>query len=224
MAHKVGCQVHEDHHGFSLTEEILSHLPYAIMSVALALVTLSFMDFMSPGQDRLSEAAHNLFHAFHFLHIVFAATGTFITFSRYSQKIVTGLLVASIGSLTFCTLSDVILPSIAGAMLGVPIHMHICLFSEWNNILPFLFVGLLNGVIMSRHDNSVKSYYSVASHFVHILVSSLASLFYMVAEDFTDWYSQFGLVFLLLIVAVLVPCTLADLVVPSMCARVDVKR
>lgn len=223
MAHKVECQVHEDH-GCSLMEEILCHLPYAILSVALALVTLSFMDFMSPGPERLSQAAHNLFHAFHFLHIVFAATGTFITFSRYSRNVFAGLMVAAVASLTFCTLSDVILPSIAGAMLGVPIHMHICLFSEWDNILPFLFVGLVNGLIMSRHDNAVKSYYSVASHFIHILVSSLASLFYMVGEGFTDWYSQFGLVFLLLIVAVLVPCTLADLVVPSMCARVDIKR
>lgn len=223
MSQKTACQVHADH-GCSLFEEIVCHTPYAIFSVALALIVLSFMDFLSPSADRLAHASHNLFHAFHYLHIVFAATGTFITFSRFSSRVVMGALVSTIVSLVFCTLSDVILPSLAGALLGVPIHMHICLFTEMHNVIPFLLVGLINGFIMSRHDSSVKSFYSVVAHFMHILVSSLASLFYMVAEGFTGWYADFGIVFVLLIIAVLIPCTLADIVIPSMWAQLGAKR
>ena len=36
--------------------------------------------------------SHILFHSFHFMHIVFAATGTMITYLRYSKKLLFGFL------------------------------------------------------------------------------------------------------------------------------------
>ncbi len=72
---------------------------------------------------------------------------------------------------------------------------------------------------MSRHDSTIKSVYSVGSHFGHILISSLASLFYLISEGLSNWYPQMGLLFLFLIVAVVVPCTLADVIVPIFFAK-----
>ncbi len=125
MDHKTSqtCATH-DHHEGNLLGELLHHLPYAVFSLALGLVILSLLDVFglghehhhghSHGHDHAMEGAHVLFHSFHFLHIIFAMTGCLVTFSRFSNNVAKGIVVAIISSLFFCTLSDVILPYLAG--------------------------------------------------------------------------------------------------------------
>lgn len=218
---KKSCHLHPEDGG-SLISEVLCHLPYAIFSVASGLIILSFLGFITPIID--TGAAHTLFHSFHFLHIVFAATGAVITFSRFSDNRLMGVIVAMISSIVFCTLSDIIMPYFSGMLLGVSMHFHLCIVSELHNLIPFLLVGLLNGFIMGQRSAAVKGFYSVSSHFVHILVSSLASLLYMASEGFANWQSQMGMVFILLIFAVVIPCTLSDIIIPAVCANLDRKK
>ncbi len=220
---------HEHHHDHSVIGELVHHLPYAIFSVALGLIILSLLDVfgLSHGHGEIAHGdhhhaangAHLLFHSFHFLHIIFAMTGSLIMFSRFSSNLFKGVIVALVSSMFFCTLSDVILPYIAGLMLGVHMNFHLCFYSELHNIIPFFCIGLLNGIVMSKHASSLKTFYSVGSHFGHILISSLASLFYLVSEGFSNWYPQMGLLYVFLVIAVVVPCTLADVVVPMFFAK-----
>jgi hypothetical protein len=214
-------------HEHSLTGELVHHLPYAIFSVAFALSVLSFLVYLSflggAPTDVVCRGSDALFHSFHFMHIVFAATGTLITFYRFSKNILKGLLVGIFSATFFCTLSDVFLPYLGGSLMGVHMHLHVCFFTELHNILPFLFVGLFNGFIMSRHPGSQQGVYSIFSHFIHILISTFASMFYLVSHGCTDWYLNIGFVFLFLVVAVVVPCTLSDVVVPMAFARADKK-
>ncbi len=217
------CSEHE--HEGRIWAELLHHLPYAVFSLALGLVILSFLDVF--GLNQMGHAhdhetlggAHLLFHSFHFLHIIFAMTGCLVTFSRFSKNILKGIVVAFISSLFFCTLSDIILPYLSGIILGVHMHFHFCLIDEWHNVLPFYFIGLVNGLVMSRHNSALKGMYSVGSHFGHILISSLASLFYLISEGFNNWAPLMGLMFFFLVVAVVIPCTLADVVVPIFFAK-----
>lgn len=217
---KGACHTH-DHDSSSLMAELICHLPYAIFSVAIGLIVLSFLSFGSgiASSKANTKGLHALFHSFHFLHIIFATTGSLVTFSRFSKNLFKGFVVAVVSALFFCTLSDVILPYLAGRMFGVSMHFHICLISEMHNIIPFLLVGLLNGLIMSHHTTVNKTVYSVASHFGHILTSSLASLFYLVGEGFVQWNIHMGMIFLLLIIAVVIPCTFADVIVPVFFAQ-----
>lgn len=220
----VQCHDH-DHQNCSVSEELVHHTPYAIAAVGLSLIVLSFLSFFGLGgggkhaHDH-SSGLHTLFHSFHFLHIAFATTGSIITFSRFSRNMLKGFIISLISALFFCTVSDVIVPYLAGQMLGVKMHLHICLISEMHNIVPFLLIGLLNGLIMSQHDHSNKGHYSVITHFSHIFTSALASLFYMVSEGFTMWHEQMGLLAIVLILAVVIPCTFADVIVPIFFARV----
>jgi hypothetical protein len=208
------------HH--SIIGELYCHLPYAIFSVAFSLIVLCFFSvFSMHTHDPLimKKGSKALFHCFHFMHIVFAATGTIVTFFRFSQNYMAGLLVGLISPTVFCILSDAVLPYIGGTLLGVQMHFHACFLKEPHQVVPFLVVGLINGYVMSRHHNSKQGSYSLTSHATHIFISSLASTFYLISHGFTDWYSSIGKVFVLLIVAVVVPCTLADVVVPMMFAR-----
>jgi hypothetical protein len=213
----------QDRHNHSVTGELICHLPYAIFSVAFGLIVASFLTYMSEiievDTNKLQCCNDVLFHSFHFMHIVFAATGTLITFLRFSHRYILGTIVAIGSTFFFCTLSDVVLPYFIGTALGIPMHFHVCMVSELRNVLPFLLVGLLNGHIMSLHHSSRQGVFSIFSHFIHILISSFASLFYLMAEGFTQWYEHMGPIFLFLVVAVVVPCTLSDLVVPMAFAR-----
>ncbi len=217
------CPLHQDHDA-TIFQEIMHHLPYAIFSVAFGLIILSFVDFFMPPMQSVSLTEKKLdilFHSFHFLHIIFAVTGSFIAFSRYSKNLIYGIVVSITTALFFCTLSDVILPYLGGTLLGVRMHIHFCFFSELHNVIPFLLVGLLNGVVMSNHSSTVKGFYSVSAHFSHIFISSLASLFYLVGHGLTDWYPKMGFLFIFLIIAVVVPCTMADIIVPIWFAKRD---
>ena len=78
-------------HSTSLVHELMHHLPYAIFSVALSLIVLSLITHVTSiwhGYcQETQEKADALFHNFHFLHIIFAATGTVITFLRFSKSL-----------------------------------------------------------------------------------------------------------------------------------------
>lgn len=213
-------------HGHTLGGELVCHLPYAIISVAFCLIILSFVSFSTLHYEDstwMVKGSDMLFHSLHFMHIVFAATGSLLMFFRYSKNIIKGFIVASLSTATFCTLSDSILPYIGGRLLGVDMHWHLCFLSELPNVLPFLIVGLINGYILSRHKDAHQMHYSVSSHAAHIFVSSLASSFFLIAHGFVDWYQFIGAVFIFLIIAVVVPCTLSDVVVPMSFARTDNK-
>lgn len=205
----------------SIVEELAFHFPYAVYSVALTIGILSFLTLGGSGSAGSSSPDfHELFHSFHFMHIVFAATGALITYLRFSRNMLGALFVGLVVPSVFCLLSDVIMPYYGGKLLGVDMHWHICFASELHNILPFLFMGMINGFVLSRHGVEHQSLYSVVSHFSHILVSSFASGFYLIAHGFDTWYVNIGSFFLFLIGAVVVPCTLGDVVVPMFFARV----
>ncbi len=219
---------HEHHHDSgNFTEELMHHLPYAIFSVAVGMIILSLLDYTS-GISSLGQLAkkdacsgyHMLFHSFHFLHILFAATGTVITFSRFSNSFWKALVVGVVSPTIFCTLSDVLFPYMAGRMLGVNMVFHFCYISEIRNVIPFLGIGILNGMILRKHHSAMLSVFSLGSHVAHILVSSLAALFYIVSHGFSDWYPQMGFLFLFLVVAIVVPCTLSDVIIPMYLAGV----
>ncbi len=222
------CEIthHEKHHSHSLYDELICHTPYAIFSVSIGFVVLSLLSVFAflPGQENLIARSGNmLFHSFHYLHIVFAATGSILTFFRYNKNIIKGVIVGAVTSSFFCVLSDVLMPYIAGLLLGVHMHLHICFLTEWYNIVPFLFAGVLNGFLLSQHHPEKHGSYSLSSHFAHILVSSLASLFYIVGNGLADWSAYMGSLFLLMIIAVVIPCTLSDVVVPMYFAKVNKK-
>lgn len=209
----------------TVLSELLCHLPYAIFSVAMCLGLLSFSSYFSLNIDNniASRGADLLFHTFHFMHIAFAATGTIIMFNRFSTGIVQALFIGIVSPIFFCMLSDIIFPYVGGWLLGIDMRLHICFLSEFKNVLPFLIIGIINGFVLSNHHHAAQPVYSIFSHFFHILVSSLASTFYLVSHGFVTWYNYLGGVFLLLIVAVVVPCSLSDVVVPMLFAKADKK-
>ena len=203
-------------HHTTLWHEILCHLPYAIFSVALALIVLTFLSMVNDA-----KIAHRLFHSFHYLHLLFAATGTVLMFRKYSKNVVWGLIVGTLVPVVFCTISDTILPFLGGKALQLHMHFHWCFISHLDAVLPFLLMGVLNGWVMSAHEASRQLFYSIGFHFSHIFISSMAAILYLVSFGFDQWWHHMGFVFGYIIAVVLVPCTLADIVVPIIFAKIQ---
>lgn len=201
-------------HHTTLWHEILCHLPYAIFSVALAIIVLTFISISADA-----AIAHRFFHSFHYLHILFAATGTVLMFRKYSKNFILSLLVGTLVPAIFCTLSDSLLPFLGGKALQLDMHFHWCFISHLDAVLPFLLMGVINGWVMSAHEASRQLFYSIGFHFFHIFISSMASILYLVSFGFEQWWHQMGFVFGYIIAVVLLPCTLADIVVPIIFAR-----
>lgn len=216
---------HKEHtHEHTMLQELICHFPYAVFSVAVALILVSFVT--TPGLQPTAlvhEQSHILFHSFHFMHIVFASAGAMITFLRHSKWLTLGVITSIVSPAFFCMLSDVILPYVGGSMLGVHMHWHICFITELHNVLPFLFMGILTGIALSYHGSEQQGFYSLFSHFFHIFVSSMASTLYLVSHGFDTWYESIGYVFVFLIVAVVIPCTCSDVLVPMLFARAHKK-
>jgi hypothetical protein len=211
-------------------QELICHFPYAVYAVAFSFIILSILSFFDGGAGAASgstmphECSHDhgyhlLFHSFHFLHLVFAVTGTLIMFLKYSNAVIRGVIISIFSAVVFCTMSDIALPYLAGSLLGISMHIHICFITELINVVPFLLVGVINGLCLSRHHKDFLQNVSLSSHFVHIFLSSLAALFYSVSYGLTEWHESMGILFFFLILAVVVPCTLSDVVVPVYCAR-----
>lgn len=212
---------HDEHHSHeshetSLLNELACHWPWATFSIAFGFILLSIISFLGLGIDSYAKiGGYNvLFHSCHYLHIVYAVVGTMVAFARFSSALPRALAFSIVIPSVFCTLSDIALPTLAGNILGVKMHMHICFFSELHNIIPLLLVGLFTGYLLRLHHESMLGFFSIGSHFIHILISSLASIFYMVSYGFEQWHQHMGLLFLFLIIAVVIPCTLSDLVIP----------
>lgn len=205
-------------HHYTMWDEIVCHLPIAIFSVAFSIIMLSFLSYFDVDGTN-TVGAHRLFHNFHVLHLLFAATGTVLTFRKYSQRIIPAIIVGFFVPAIFCTLSDVVFPYVAGNMLGVHMHFHWCFFHDFGTVAPFLITGMINGWFMSEHATNKKMFYSQGFHFLHIFVSAMASILYLVSFGLSNWFQYLGIIFILLILIVLIPCTLSDIVVPMFFAK-----
>ena len=78
-------------------------------------------------------------------------------------------------------------------------------------------------MVMSFHDAEGQRRYASTAHFLHIFISAFASTIYMISHGFSDWYEHMAFVFCFLLIAVLIPCTLADVVVPAFFGSISAK-
>lgn len=214
--HEHGHENQLEHHS-SVLAELVCHLPFAVFSVALAMICLSLLSYLDMAHG--VSLAYRLFHNFHYIHLVFAATGTVLVYFKYSKNIIAGILIGLLVPAFFCTISDAFLPFLGGKFVGLDMKFHWCFLSHLDVVLPFLLAGVINGWAMSTHKASSKLFYSITFHFVHIFVSSMAAILYLISFGFYEWWDRMGFVFIFLVLSVLIPCTMSDIVVPMLFAK-----
>lgn len=215
----------------SIWDEVICHVPFTCFALSIAFALLGIMHFFglaSMADDSVLSCGYGiLFHLFHYLHILIAVAGSVATYFRFVslktgavRKLILGVVVALIAPTVFCVCSDILLPSLAGRLLGMQVCMHVCFLHPHDalNLGAFMFMGLLSGLAMLARGESLRIF-SFFSHFGHILASSLAAVFYLAAHECNFWFSSMGILLFFLFFAVVIPCTMSDIVVPMYCAH-----
>ena len=196
-----------------ILEELQDHLPYTIFSVAVGMVALGVLTVLIEAKE-FPQASQNLFHVFHPLHLLFSATATVAMFWRHDKKILKAVSIGFVGAVGICGMSDIFIPFVAGYLLGVKMHLHICIIAHPMLVLPFVLFGLCMGFVLPAMLES-----TIFSHAAHVLISSMASIFYLVSFGLTDWIPVSGMVFIYMVLAVMIPCCTSDIVFPLLLVR-----
>ena len=200
-----------------ILEELQQHLPYTVFAAMIGVGLMALINFeaaLTGRQAILPQASRGLFHVFHFSHLFFSAIATTAMFWRHERLFLKTLLVGFFGTVLPCGTSDVVFPFIGGRVLGVPMQFHLCIVEHPIWVLPFLLGGIGVGFLLPPIQRS-----TLFSHAGHVILSSTATMLYLLSFGVADWMRFVALVFFLLIVAVAVPCCTSDIVFPLLFTR-----
>lgn len=189
--------------------ELLHHLPYSAVGVGAALGVL--LAWEKIGWLGLPQTG---FHWFHPLHLFLSAIVTTAMFWKYERRMTKAILVGFFGTIPICTISDIIFPYVGAGFLSTPIQFHLCLVEEPWLVFPATGLGILFGLWLPNWVEQTTEY----SHLLHMLISSLASILYLVAFGFSLWAWSLLAVFVITVVAVWIPCCFSDIVFPVICS------
>ena len=222
----------------ALLHELREHTPFSVSAVAIGLIvagTICVLGSQTHGVDGVvsesARAGHDhaghdcqptfaqlFFHLFHPAHMLFSAAATTAMFVRYERKIAKAILVGLVGAIGVCGVSDIVVPHLSLMILGTKAPWHICVLEHPGLVLPFAGVGVVIGITSAIGVS--KS--TLISHSLHVLVSTMASIFYMVRPlGLVAWIDDLGKMLMFVIVAVMVPCCVSDIVFPMLMTHVD---
>lgn len=185
-----------------ILSELKEHYPFTLFASFSAVVFIFIFwifDFFS------SSFFASGFEFLHPLHVFVSAGATASLFYKYRKSFFFGILVGIVGSILIGTLSDVLFPYISGNVFGFETALHIPVFEESFLILGSAFFGSLIGILFGFFN---------LHHFIHVLTSVLASIFYLIGYSLNFGFFSFVLIILIVFVVVLIPCCVSDIVFP----------
>ena len=189
-----------------IAHELKEHAPFTALG---ALTGIIIMVIVVLGNVP-SHVANTIFYTLHPLHVLLSALVTTAMYVRYSKtKFWVAILIGWTGSIGIATVSDAIIPYLGGSLLNAQMEFHVPFIEEW--WINFLALG---GIAIGYWKQTTK-----IPHFGHVLLSTWASLFYIVAFGQAEWIPLLPLIFLFLFLAVWLPCCLSDVVYPLLFLR-----
>lgn len=217
----------------ALIIELREHVPFSVSAVAIGLIVAGAICILGFGfpeggvpaleghragheHDHIHTPARLFFHLFHPAHMLFSAAATTAMFCRYEKKTTKAIVIGLIGAIGVCGISDIVLPHLSLMILNIKAPWHICFIEHPTLALPFAGVGVMVGIAAA----GAVSRSTLISHSLHVFVSTMASIFYMVGPlGVIAWIDELGKVFFFVVLAVMVPCCLSDIVFPLLLSK-----
>jgi hypothetical protein len=187
-----------------LHKEILHELKEHIPFTALATLTSIILIFFFLKLNLISSFIP-LFYMFHPAHILFSAAVSSAMFYNYNKKILPSVLIGLIISVAIGSLSDIFFPYLGTSLLGIPISFHLPALE-----IPIVIWGI--GLIGAGLGIIIKK--TKFPHFLHVLISVFASLFYIFAYSANFSIINFLVILLIASISVVIPCCLGDIILP----------
>jgi len=183
----------------TILRELREHLPFTLVVSLLAGVLVA-LGYIFGG-----ISSGDFFEVVHPLHVLVSAAATAAIFRKYKRSFVEAVLVGIVGAVLIGSVSDVLLPFLAGNLFGLETVLHLPIFEN-----PFLIIGgaVVGGLI------GVSFGLFKLSHSLHVFLSVFASLFYLLgfSSDVSIWVVL--VLSLVVFLVVYVPCCISDIVFP----------
>lgn len=199
--------------------ELIEHLPFSIFGAIVSILLIGAFIVIAKlmqAEEFLPQSFEQLFHLFHPVHVLFSAIATTAMFWKHDNRnIYKAILVGFVGSIVVCGISDIFFPYLGGLLFGMDMHMHICVLEEPQLVFPFATIGVLAGLGVGKSFENSTQY----SHSVHVFISSMASLLYLLSYGIPDLVAYLGVNFTITVVAVIIPCCLSDIIFPLACTH-----
>ncbi len=206
--------------------ELKGHMPFTLFGAGAGLL------FMLVFRNIGAGAGHTLFAIFHPTHVLLSAMVTASLFAIHKEKknIIVVLLIGYFGSIGIATLSDSVIPHIGEKLVGMHIsHSHeeaghedehdeglyLGFLEDWYIVNPAALLGALLAYFWPH---------TKFSHAGHVLLSTWASSSYILMSNASELSILFVLgIFIVLFIAVWLPCCISDIVFPLLFVKSDVK-
>jgi len=189
-----------------IAKELKRHAPFTAFGALTGIMMLGVISLVELSPD----ISHKIFHIFHPTHIILSSLVTTAMYRQYGGSAWAAIPIGFVGSVGICSISDIVLPHLGGTLLGAKVTFHVCLIEHPLLITSSAFVGIAIGLLRP---------WTRVPHAGHILLSTWASLFYLTAFGVADWVPLFPFVFLVLFVAVWIPCCVSDIVFPLLLTK-----
>lgn len=190
-----------------IAAELKEHAPFTAFGAGVGVVVMAAVWIA----ELAPSVSYNAFHILHPAHLLLSSAVTATMFRRHGGSVLAAVAIGIWGAIAICTISDIVLPHLGGAALGGSMTLHIEIIEHpWLAILPAL-AGAAAGALALR--------WTRCPHAAHVLISTLASLFYLIGFGELDWLPMFPLVFVVLFIAVWVPCCASDIIFPLLFTR-----
>lgn len=189
-----------------IIKELKEHSPYtALGALSGVVITLVIVFGNVP-----SHVSHAVFYTLHPLHVLLSALVTTAMYVRYRRaKLWVAILIGWTGAIGIATVSDAIIPYLGGSLLHAQMEFHVPFIEKW-----WINLLALGGIAIGYWRQTTR-----IPHFGHVLLSTWASLFYIMTFGKADWIPLLPFIFLFLFLAVWLPCCTSDIVYPLLFVR-----
>ena len=191
-----------------IANELKAHAPFTAFGAGTGIAIMGMLVWL----ETPSSVSNTTFHILHPLHILFSAVVTTAIYRMHKGKNWAAPLIGFIGSVGICSISDIAFPWLGAHLLGAEIELHICFIEHPQIIIPASFIGIVIGYWRPT---------TKFPHSGHVLLSTWASLFYLTAFGIAAWIPLLPFVFVLIFLAVWLPCCVSDIVFPLLFVKED---
>jgi hypothetical protein len=187
--------------GRRITQELKEHVPFTALG-ALTGIIITVIVVLGNVPHHISDT---IFHTLHPVHVLLSALVTTSMYMRYKKgRVWAVILIGWTGAIGIATISDALIPYLGGNLLHAQMEFHVPFIEEW-----WINLFALAGIAIGYWRQTTK-----IPHFGHVLLSTWASLFYIMAFGEASWIPLLPFIFLILFLAVWIPCCLSDIVYP----------